>query len=333
MNFWWVNHKQTFKQEFEGGYIWSPKRNKDGSFNQTYENLTSVSSGDLIFSFAGAQIKAIGVVEDEHVVATVPHEFGSVGEQWEKEGYLVKVNWTKLNSPFRPKDKINDFLDLLPVKYSPIKDDGNGNQGCYLASISTELSSSILGFIQQQNKDIPSLLEELKLETKENFEEKKIINDNIPETEKEQLVKARRGQGTYRNRVREIEKECRITGISDLRFLIASHIKPWRDSNNQEKLDGNNGLLLSPHLDKLFDKGWISFSDNGDVLVSTEKIKAVMRSWGITANNVGTFNSKQRVYLKYHRNHIFKNSQYHTNYDHDEMATDFSEESLKIKNI
>ena len=308
MKYWWVNHKQTFKQEFEGGYIWSPKKNSDGSFNQTYENLTYVSCGDLIFSFASAQIKAIGIIEDAYIEATVPREFGSIGDQWGNDGYLVKVNWTGLSSPFRPKDRVDEFADLLPAKYFPIKENGNGNQGCYLASISSDLAYALLGFIQQSNGNIASQIEELKIETKGDLEEHKINSSNIPETEKEQLVKARRGQGIFKNRVIEIENRCRVTGVSDSRFLIASHIKPWRDSSNQEKLDGNNGLLLSPHIDKLFDSGWISFTDSGDILVSTDEIKTIMQLWGLTPKNVGAFNSKQKQYLKYHRDKIFHNS-------------------------
>jgi putative restriction endonuclease len=67
----------------------------------------------------------------------------------------------------------------------------------------------------------------------------------------------------------EIEKCCRITQIADLRLLRASHIKPWRAcNNNQERLDGNNGLLLSPHVDLLFDRGYISVEDDGTLLRS-----------------------------------------------------------------
>ena len=81
----------------------------------------------------------------------------------------------------------------------------------------------------------------------------------IPETDKEQLIKARRGQGTFQVRVEAIEAACRVTGVKDRQFLVASHIKPWRASDNAEKLDGNNGQLLSPHVDKVFDNGWITF--------------------------------------------------------------------------
>ena len=63
MAFWWVNHRQTHTEELEGGYLWSPKRNKNGARNETYLNLNRVRTGDLIFSYALGDIRAVGVVE------------------------------------------------------------------------------------------------------------------------------------------------------------------------------------------------------------------------------------------------------------------------------
>jgi predicted restriction endonuclease len=144
----------------------------------------------------------------------------------------------------------------------------------------------------------------------DNLEERKISQTAIPETEKEQLIKARRGQGAFRINLEKIETECRMTRLTDKRFLIASHIKPWCFSSNEERLDGNNGLLMSPHVDKLFDRGWISFSDDGQVLFSNERIAILMKSWGLNPlQNVGEFNQFQRKYLDYHRTRTFKTSE------------------------
>ena len=63
MSYWWVNHKQTYSSEVEGGYIWSPKENSNGARNQTYINLTLTTPGDVVFSYAAGKIKAIGIVE------------------------------------------------------------------------------------------------------------------------------------------------------------------------------------------------------------------------------------------------------------------------------
>jgi len=137
--------------------------------------------------------------------------------------------------------------------------------------------------------------------------EKGIIADKtIPETEKNQLVKSRRGQGVFRSQLERIEPNCRVTSIANKSHLIASHIKPWSVCNNQERLDGNNGLLLAPHIDHLFDKGYISFEDNGDMIKSNITSEEVLSAWSVELKNVGAFNPKQREYLNYHRENVLK---------------------------
>lgn len=124
---------------------------------------------------------------------------------------------------------------------------------------------------------------------------------------KQRLVNARRGQGVYRSNLELIEKACRVTGVSDRRLLRASHIKRWCECHDCETLDGFNGLLLSPHIYHLFDRGFISFSDSGDLLLSGELDLDALTRWGLTLPlNVGGFRREQCVYLAYHRQQIFE---------------------------
>lgn len=95
-------------------------------------------------------------------------------------------------------------------------------------------------------------LDESEDQQRDGLQKEMIQAGELPATEKEQLIKARRGQGVFRTRLESIEDSCRLTGATNTRMLVASHIKPWRDCSNVERLDGNNGLLLSPHVDKLF---------------------------------------------------------------------------------
>lgn len=125
---------------------------------------------------------------------------------------------------------------------------------------------------------------------------------DIGATEKIRLITARRGQGVYRMNLEQIEKSCRVTGITDGRYLRASHIKPWCKSDNNERIDGYNGLLLAPHVDLLFDRGWISFADDGKLLVSKKLPHKVLTAWGIRRIlNVGNFRAQQCKYLAWHR--------------------------------
>ncbi len=307
MTSWWVNHKQTFKEEIEGGYIWSPTRNKDGSRNQTYLNLKAVKIGDIVFSYALGAIGAVGVVEREYIDSERPKAFGKDGEQWDKNGWLVQIWWIVFKEPFRPKDYLQTIVPLLADKYSPIQDNGDGNQKCYLASINDELGRLLLSISQNHNSGIDEFIEAAEQSVLDDVAERELAKQAFAATEKEQLIKARRGQGIFRINLEKIEKGCRLTGVDDERLLIASHIKPWRVSDNFEKLDGNNGLLLSPHVDRLFDRGWLGFSDKGEILFSSYRTALAMKAWGLDpAKNVGSFNERQRLYLNFHRSNIFK---------------------------
>jgi len=305
MTYWWVNHGQTYKSELGGGYIWSPKRGSKDQFNLGYENLTRVKQGDIIISFAETSIQAIGVSEAEFENVPKPKEFGNVGQNWGDEGYLVKVTWARLQNPVRIKEMVGFYRHLLPNKYSPIQPDtGNGNQTFYLLGLNDELAEFLLTLVSDKNPGITDEVESLTEVISDDQEVRLIENSAIPETERNQIVKARVGQGLFRQNVIDIEKACRITGVADSRFLIASHIKPWKISTNEERLDGNNGLLLSPHIDNLFDSGWISFANNGNVLMGVS-VQEVAKRWSISVTNVGKFSSKQGKYLEFHRDVVF----------------------------
>ncbi len=137
---------------------------------------------------------------------------------------------------------------------------------------------------------------------------KNIIESNLLTTEKEILVTARIGQGKYRKELlKKYENTCIVTGINKPSLLIASHIKPWALCNNEEKIDVENGLLLSPNMDKLFDNGLITFTKKGKMRVSSfisDENKAKLHiTLGIKVNLKPTNTLLQ--YLEYHEDVLF----------------------------
>lgn len=124
------------------------------------------------------------------------------------------------------------------------------------------------------------------------------------------LVEVRDKQALFRRRLLGVEKQCRLTGIQDLRFLRASHIKPWADcSNGNERTDGHNGMLLTPQADLLFDRGWITFEDKGQLVVTGDLPSDVTKRLGLNlrpGRNCGLFSDKQASYLDYHRTQVFE---------------------------
>lgn len=133
---------------------------------------------------------------------------------------------------------------------------------------------------------------------------RQIIESDLTATEKSTLVRARVGQGKFRDQVLKMWRNgCAVTGCRISAMLRASHIKPWRDcKNNSERLDPDNGLMLSANLDALFDKGLISFNDLGQMLVSPEIGQADRTKIGLGAPLTMRPNQGQARYLAYHRN-------------------------------
>jgi hypothetical protein len=315
---WWVNQNQTFRHEIEGGYLWSPKRNANGARNPFYESMREVAPGDLIFSFMDARILAVGIAQSYCWESPKPLEFGAAGENWENIGWKVKVSFTKLTNTVRPKDHIELLRPLLPARYSPLQPNGNGLQSVYLTEVPAPLAEVLIGLIGQEVAPIVLAAHSVKpapaddLDSWERkIEQELITNSTIPETDRLAIVRARNGQGLFKERVSKIEVRCRVTGVDNPAHLIASHCKPWRDSTNEERLNGENGLLLTPSIDHLFDRGFIGFEDNGTLIISPVAHHSSLRRMGIETGkiiNVGGFTAGQKDFLDFHRNSVLLQS-------------------------
>lgn len=119
----------------------------------------------------------------------------------------------------------------------------------------------------------------------------------------------REGQDDYRRKLLEECPFCPITMINEESLLIASHIKPWAVSDSKERIDPNNGFILSPLYDKLFDRGYITFTDDKRVTISNWLSRQVKERIGIKDNQLFQFlpiNDARAHYLEYHRSTVFK---------------------------
>ena len=126
-------------------------------------------------------------------------------------------------------------------------------------------------------------------------------------TTKDVLTAIRIGQSEFRKKLIVSLKKCPITGIDDIRILTASHIKPWTQSTNPERLDMRNGFLFSPTFDRLFDRGLISFSDSKVLLVSDSFSESNLLKLNLSRKQIITDLpiTGREEYLEYHRNKIF----------------------------
>jgi HNH endonuclease len=318
MRYWWVNQNQTFRHELAGGYLWSPKRNANGGRNPFYEAMREVAPGDVVFSFVNTRIAAIGIALSYCWESPKPIEFGSAGQNWENVGWRVKVAFTQLLHKLRPKDHIGVLRKALPSRYSPLQANGNGIQSVYLTELTEDFANVLAGLVGEEARSFMSapkvgaaLMSGERIVTGDDLdywehrlEERVAADGSIQETDREAIIRARRGQGLFKQRVMQIETRCRITGVDNPAHLLASHCKPWRDSSNEERLNGENGLLLTPSIDHLFDRGFIGFEDSGQLIISPVAHHGSLERMGVetaTVVNVGGFTEGQRRFLDFHR--------------------------------
>lgn len=323
MRYWWVNQNQTYRHEVGGGYLWSPKRKANQAQNPYYDFMREVAPGDVVFSFADTIIRAIGIAVSHAYEAPKPLEFGQAGAYWDRIGWRLDVRFTELRLPIKPAQHMQVLAPLLPAKYSPLRPNGAGLQSVYLTRLPDHLAAALIDLLGAEARDLvlghrvaeeAPIMSAIGLVEWEEHELNRVQADAaLPDTDRLAIVLARRGQGLFKTRVMNIERACRITGVSREEHLRASHCKPWRDATNAERLDGENGLLLTPTIDHLFDRGFIAFEDNGKVIVSPVAHSESLRRMGIDPTqppSVGSFSTGQRRYLEFHRENVLLRSSF-----------------------
>lgn len=220
-----------------------------------------------------------GIIGIGHIVSDVYQD-----ENW-VENSKDYANFVKLEFEQLSEQPLIDLV-TLESHYSKINwtPQGNGNH------IDESIADEILKKLSFNSID------------EEQEAEMMIRNDsNLSITEKEQLIKARKGQGKFREDLLKYwSYKCCVTDVDLSDILVASHIKAWKDSDNSERLDVYNGLLLSPTLDKLFDKGFISFSDKGYILFS-ERVKPYIEVLGLNEKMRINLQKEHLKYLAFHR--------------------------------
>lgn len=135
---------------------------------------------------------------------------------------------------------------------------------------------------------------------------------DAPEVEgadRETTVNAHVNQDYFRERLLQKNRECCLCGVNIPEFLVASHIKPWKDSSPAEKVDVDNGLLLCANHDRLFDSGYITFKDNGSIVVSNELDMHTRILMNVRPEMRIQVSERMKAYLSFHRKNIFRRTE------------------------
>jgi hypothetical protein len=187
---------------------------------------------------------------------------------WNRTGWKINVEYHLPENEVKLKSIFDKIKDDLPSIYSPFTHDGQGNQG-YLFELPDKVGKYMLRVMGLDDLAGLGISEQDAAEIINSA--KSIEQDlNLTGSEREQMVKVRVGQGRFKELLIDMYGKCNLCGVDQREFLIGSHIKPWRDYTDTEKVDKNNGLLLCPHHDALFDKGFISFNEEGLIMISNE---------------------------------------------------------------
>jgi hypothetical protein len=289
MAYWWVSQNQSYRPERSGGFLWAPNHNESGFTPFHWDTMNQVRPGDAIFSYVSGRIVAVSIAKTSAYASPRPTGLGE--GLWEDAGKKVDVEYRDLSTPVSIAEIVAELRPLLPERYSPLNRFGTGNQG-YLFSLPPRARRLLLDMIGMAQRDV--------------IEEG--LNQAVRDTtERRALVLSRIGQGQFRDSLMSVwSGRCAVTGFDLSLLLRASHIKPWRESDNRERLDPYNGLLLSPTYDAAFDAGLITFADDGGVMVSAEFTPSRIGSLGINpAGKIAGLHDKHRGYLQYHRVQVF----------------------------
>ena len=295
MAYWWVFQNRTYDDERRGGFLWAPIRDAGGQTPHHWATVSEVRAGDLIFSCVDQQICAMAVAVSDGYPSPRPDFRADVS--WDTAGTRADVEYRDLAPLLPVASLVSELRTLLPDRYSPLNRLGSGNQG-YLFRLTPRAGRLI---VDRAAIDAIGTGDEA-------AEEAIRRSDTIERTTREALIKSRIGQGAFREALLNLwQRQCAVSGLARVELLRASHIKPWRDSNNSERLDSYNGLLLGPAYDAAFDVGLISFDDDGRQLLSRALSADDAACLGLSVSSrIRTLHSNHLSYLAYHRAEVFK---------------------------
>lgn len=299
MAYWWVSQNKTFKPARKGGFLWAPIKDKGKKTPHHWATMTRVQPGDLIFSFVRQGIRAISVAKTFAIKSNRPPEL-SPGADWQNDGYRIEVDYRDISPPLDVPPIASDLQALLPEQYSPLTSDKTGTQG-YLFAIPPAAGRFLLDHIDADQHKAGSQSVDTQIEIG-------IASSGLSQTTKTALIECRIGQGQFRkDLIKFWHGCCAVTGISLLQILRASHIKPWRDSNNVERLAVMNGLLLSPIYDATFDQGLISFDVEGRIVFSPALSQSDIRVLNIDPGaKLSKIDRGHIPYLIHHNTEVLK---------------------------
>lgn len=294
---------ETYQEERELGIISSPQKDSGGQVPHSWIRMKEVNKGDRIFHYVKGNIVAISVAKTGCQVIAKNLDMNS--SQHSDNGYLVELEYYELEEPLNIFLKFNEISSLLPIKYSPFHQDGNGNPG-YLYPCNEQLVIKLLELIRDLNiyrVDEEQL--ELAIGTVRRTERNTFI-PMIAEMESEVKLMIRNDQKKFREDILPLWKnKCALCDIELPALLQASRSKPWKDSTHIERVDPYNGLLLCCNHSALYNNGYIAFDGQGRLHISSSISEDEYLIYNIYPKKKIARYEDNKPYFKWHLKNIF----------------------------
>lgn len=299
-----VMQGETYQEERELGIIWSLQQDSGGQVPHSWLRMKEVNEGDRIFHYVKGNIVAISVAKTGCQVISKSSAMENQ-KHLADNGYLVELEYHELEEPLNIHSNFNEIVTLLPIKYSPFQQDGNGNPG-YLYPCNEQLVIKLLELISDLNIyqiDVEQL--ELAIGTVRRTERNTLI-PMIAEMESEVKLMIRKGRKKFRENLLALwENKCALCDIELPDLLLASPSKPWKDSTHKERIDPYNGVLLCSNHDALYSKGYIAFDGGGRLHISSSIPEEDYIIYNINPKKKISRYEENKPYFKWHKKNIF----------------------------
>jgi putative restriction endonuclease len=295
MGYWCVQQGRTFEQESSEGFLWAPDHGVYPKNGQRFEkyywtNLGAVEPGDIIFCVVKGKLRAVASATAPAQIEESP--LRNQEPSYSKLGRYLPAHYEMLDKPVALRSSLYEVRKHQGFR-GPVQENGKFKVG-YIFGLSEPAAAILLAAIGADAGEAV-------------FRRAVLASTDNPTT-RLQIHESRIGQGDFRRGLLDYwGSRCCVSGLSQPTLLRASHIKPWRASNNAERLDCSNGLLLSPSYDAAFDTGFISFDNQGRIRVSPALSRTDAQALGIdVAARIGRLDEAHRSYLEYHGQFVFE---------------------------
>lgn len=299
MNFYVVMQGKTYQQSKEQGVVWCALYDKTGSTPHSWQRMQDVKKGDVLFHCVKGEVVAISQAREDA-------RFGMSDIEEGVAGTLFDALYEELEVAVSVKENFAQIEPLLPVKYSPFQQNGDGNQG-FLYPCNEMLALRLLSLISEVN---------IFTQTDEQLEftidpvahtERNFLAPILLMTEAQAKKQIRDGTRAFAKGLTAIwPTQCAVCGIDVPELLHATYAKPWKDAEGDERTDAHNGLLLCGNHSALYERGYIAFNGSGRIHISQEMDESDYGKQAIHAKMRIAREEEHKKYLKWHKKEVYR---------------------------